>query len=70
MNPEYNSFILQTMILDLTGEFKRLVSQRRRARSRSGASSSIGFNTHVFSESAFIVGLKLSCHVLLDHYGC
>ncbi len=45
------------MIKHLTGEFVRLVSQRRRVRSRSGASYSIGFNTHVFSESVSITGL-------------
>src|SRR6266571_1605867 len=45
------------MICQLTGEFVRLVSQRRRVRSRSGASYPIGFNTHVFSESVSITGL-------------
>ncbi len=45
------------MILHLTGEFVRLVSQRRRVRSRSGASYPISFNTHVFSESVSITGL-------------
>jgi len=45
------------MICQLTGEFVRLVSQKRRVRSRSGASYPIGFNTHVFSESVSIIGL-------------
>jgi len=34
ISPEYNSFISLQRIWDLTGEFGRLVSQRRRARSR------------------------------------
>src|SRR6267143_6944158 len=53
------------MILDLTGEFVRLVSQRRRVRSRSGASYPNGFNIHVFSESVSITGLIYPFSLLL-----
>jgi len=52
------------MICQLTGEFVRLVSQRRRVRSRSGASYPIGFNTHVFSDSVSITGLIYSFSLL------